>query len=296
MAYSVHLNQISRPDTFPHMPPSTEIKSIIWDESTNQIRALVQYNENETVTLEEVYANKTLDTEAVIATRVLSQNQTTEIILSQIYVTKPNRILVRVTTSDGHDAYKDKIFYEIGLKQVDWDEKTSKIRVVVKNYGDETVTLSEVYVNGALDVSALSNPKILGRNQEAVIALSGTFTDTHTPIPIKVMSLEGVAAERSDPIYGLWIQSINWNNKTGKIIAYVYDKKGYEGVRDGEVSCVYVNGTMDSSATIDEDRSFWTITLSTTYEHNPQQLTLKVVTSQGSYGELTMRPPNEYHH
>ena len=126
--------------------------------------------------------------------------------------------------------------------------------------------------------------------------LSGSFTDTHTPIPIKVMTLEGVSAQQSDPIYGLWVQSINCNSNTGKIIAYVYDQ-GYEGMGDGEVSFVYINGTLDSSAKV-ENRGddFWSITLSKTYENNPQQLTLKIITSEGAFGELTMQPPNEYHH
>jgi len=125
-------------------PTPTEIKSINWDESTCQIRVLVEYTGDGTVTLEEVYANETLDAEAVIATRVLSKGQTAEIILSETYVTKPTQITVRVATSDGLDAFKAKIFYAIWLEQVDWDERTSKIRVVVKNSGDETVTLSEV--------------------------------------------------------------------------------------------------------------------------------------------------------
>lgn len=273
----------------------TRIKSINWDESSSKIRVLVEYTGNETVTLEEVYANGTLDTKAVIATRVLSQNQTTEIVLSETYFTKPMAITVRVVTSEELDAIMTKTFYAIGLKQVDWDEKTGKIRVVVINYGDETVTLNEIYVNEILDVSALPNPKILLSGQEAVITLSETFMDTHTSIPIKVMTLEGVADERSDPIHGLWIQSINWNANTGKINAYVYSN-GYEGVGNGKVSWVYVNGTADSSATIftHPTGDVWTVTLSKTYPTNPQQLTLKVVTSDGVFGELTMRPPNEF--
>ncbi len=272
-----------------------KIKSINWDESTNQIRALVEFNGIGTLTLEDVYANETLDAEAVIAARVLSHNQTTEIILSETYVTKPMRITVRIVTSDGFESDRTKIFYAITLSEVHWDERTSKISVVLKNSGDETVTLSEVYVNRTLDVLALPNPKILESNQEAEITLSGTFMDTHTPIPIRVMTLEGAVDERSSPIYGLWIQSINWNSNTGKIIAYVYSR-GYEGAGEGRISYAYVNGTKDSSATIENrGNDFWAITLSKIYANNPQQLTLKVVTSEGAFGELTMRPPNEYY-
>jgi hypothetical protein len=271
----------------------TEIKSINWDESTGQIRVVVEYTGNGTVTLEEVYSNDTLDAEAAIATRVLSKGQTTEIILSETYVTKPTQITVRVTTSDGYDAFKTKTFYAITLEQVDWDEKTGKIKVVVKSYGDEALTLSEVYVNGTLDASALPSPKILRKNQEAAVTLSGTYMDTHTAIPIKVMTLEGAADERSAPIYGIWIQSINWNHNTGEIVAYVYSN-GYENV---DVSGVHVNGTLDAAATIStssQTNVMWTILLSKTYMNNPPDFTLKVVTSDGASAELTSWHLNEF--
>ena len=271
----------------------TEIKSINWDASTGQIRVLVGYTGNGTVALEDVYANETLDAEAAIGTRVLSKGQTTEIILSETYATKPTQIKVRVATSDGLDAFKIKTFYAITLEQIDWDKKTSKISVVVKNYGYETVTLSEVYVNGTLDSSAMPNPKILRKNQETAITLSGTYMDTHTAIPIKVMTLEGAADERSAPIYGIWIQSINWNHNTGEIVAYVYSN-GYENV---DVSGVYVNGTLDAAATIStssQTNVMWTIILSKTYMNNPPDFTLKVVTSDGASAELTSWHLNEF--
>ncbi|WGM90107.1 MAG: hypothetical protein IAX21_02530 [Candidatus Bathyarchaeota archaeon] len=289
------LNRLLTPDRLPDIvtPLPTEIKSINWDENNHQIKVIVENTINDTVTLIEVYSNETLDSEAVIATRVLSQNQSTEIILSQKYITKPNRITVRITTSGEIDAYKSKIFYEIGLNQVDWDEKTGKIKVVVRNSGDETVTLSEVYADGARDVSALPDPIILESQQETTVSLTGTFMDTYTPIPIKVVTIEGISAEVSKSIYGLWIQSINWNSNEGKIVAYVYED-GYEGAGDGEVAYVYVNGTIDSSATIHDGDGVWNISLSATYVNKPQQITLKVVTTKGAFGEMTMSPPNEY--
>ncbi len=270
----------------------TEIKSINWDESAGQIIVLVEYTGNGTVTLKEVYVNETLDAEAALATRVLSKDQTAEITLSKTYVAKPTQITVRVATSDGLDAIKTKVFYAIWLEQVNWDQSTSKIRAVVRNSGDETVTLSEVYVNGTLDASALPSPQILRRGREAVITLSGTYMDTHTSIPIRVMTLEGAVGECSSPIYGIWIQSINWNHNTGEIIAYVYSN-GYEDVM---VSGVFVNGTLDAAATIwtHPTNSVWTITLSTTYADNPPYLTLKVVTANGAFAELASWHPNEF--
>ena len=256
------------------------------------IIVLVEYTGNGTVTLKEVYVNETLDVEAALATRVLSKDQTAEITLSKEYVAKPTQITVRVATSHGLDAIKTKVFYAIWLEQVDWDHSTSKIRVVVRNSGDETVTLSEVYVNGTLDASAMPSPQILRRDREAVVTLSGIYMDTHTSIPIEVMTLEGAVGECSSPIYGIWIQSINWNHNTGEIIAYVYSN-GYEDVR---VSGVYVNGTLDAAATIwtHPTNNVWTITLSTTYADNPPHLTLKVVTAEGAFAELTSWHPNEF--
>jgi hypothetical protein len=280
-------------DTWPYIetPLPAEIKSVNWDDSTHQIKVTVENIINETVTLGEVYANETLDSEAVIASRVLSQNQTTEIILSQKYVTRPNRIDVIITTNS-LEVYKRKIFYEIGFN-LDWDEKTGKIRVTIQNSGDEPVTLSEVYVKGVRDVSALPNPISLESKNETTIILKETFRDTNTPIRIKVTTIEGIYVEISKPIYGLWIQSINWNSNTGNIVAYVY-KDGYLGTWKGEIAYVYVNGTLDSSATIHDGNGPWTITSSKTYVNKPEQITIKVVTSEGTFGEKTMTPPNEF--
>jgi len=107
----------------------------------------------------------------------------------------------------------------------------------------------------------------LSKDNTAEVTLSGTYTDTHTYIPIKVTTLEGASNERSSPIHGIWIQSINWNHTTGEILAYVYSN-GYEDVT---VSSVYVNGTLDATATIwtHSTNSVWTITLSETFVNNP---------------------------
>jgi len=274
------------------LPRPYKITNLNWDSSTGQIRFLVENTGDEEVTLTEVYVNETLDPDAAIVPQILAPNQMAEIILSKTYVSKPTQITVRVATSDGLDAIKTKVFYAIWLEQVDWDQRTSKIRAVVKNSGDETVTLSEVYVKGTLDASAIPSPLILRRGREAVITLSGTYMDTHTSIPIKVMTLEGAVGECSSPIYGIWIQSINWNHNTGEIIAYVYSN-GYEDVR---VNGVFVNGTLDAAATIytHPTNNVWTITLSTTYTNNPPHLTLKVVTAEGAFAELTSWHPNEF--
>ncbi|MEJ2240885.1 MAG: hypothetical protein P8Y18_01900 [Candidatus Bathyarchaeota archaeon] len=196
------LNLLFRPEISPMMPPqTTKINSINWDENTNQIRVIAEYTGNKTVTLKEVYVNEILDNNAIIANRVLAQNQKTEIILSETYVTKPNKIAIRIATSNGiADFYETKIFYEIAIKQIDWNEKTGKIGIVVRNNGDEPVTLTEINVNGIPDAFVLPSPKILETKQEIEMTLSETFTDTHTPIEIRVLTLEGVSAERSDPI------------------------------------------------------------------------------------------------
>lgn len=269
------------------------IQSITWDESSGKIMVIVENTSNETINLKAVYVNETLDAGATLASRVLSKGQVTEIVLSEKFITSPMRIQVRIVSSDEIDAITTKIFYGISLKEVDWDKTTGKISVVVKNYGDETVTISGIYVNGHLDVSAIPNPKMLQSNEETMVNLSGTFMDTHVDIPIKVVTSEGATDEISKPIHGLWIQSINWNSNTGKITAYVYNN-GYEDVTN--VTYVYVNDTQDPSATIQTHPTgnMWTIILSKTYAENPSQLKLEVTTSDGVFAELNMEPPNEF--
>ena len=270
----------------------TVIKSVDWDENTGQMEVHVEYMGDETVTLVEVYVNGTLDPEASITPRVLSTGQTAKIILSKTYVNEPTQISIRIITSDGRDAFTEKTLFCITLEHVAWDDRTGKIKVAVKNIGYETITLSEVYVNGTLDDAAIPNPIVLSKDNTAEVTLSGTYTDTHTHIPIEVTTLEGASDEKSAPIHGIWIQSINWNRNTGEILAYVYGN-GYEDVT---VSSVYVNGTLDSAATIwpHSTTDFWTITLSETFVNNPSPLTLKVVTADGAFAELTSQHPHEF--
>jgi hypothetical protein len=271
--------------------PSTVVRSVDWNENTGQIRVLVEYLGNETVTLNDVYVNRTLDSQALIVPQVLSTNQTAEITLSKTYIPQPTQITIRVATSDGHDAYFEKFFFAVRLESVVWNESTGKLKVTVKNTGDEEVALSEIYVNAKLDGAAIPNPAVLAANQTVEIALSGTFWNTHTEIPIKISTLEGASDERSSPIYGIWIQSINWNRKTGEIGAYVYSN-GYE--KETTITNVYVNGVLDAKATIRDPRKYpYSVTLSETYAENPPQLTLRVVTAEGAFAELTSHP-NEY--
>ena len=122
------LNILFRPNFIPLMPPqTTKINSITWDENTGQNRVIAEYTGNKTVTLIEVYSNEKLDPDAIIGNQLLSQNQKTEISLSEKYSNTPNRITIRIATLDGFsDFYQTKIFYEIGLKQIAWDKKNKQ--------------------------------------------------------------------------------------------------------------------------------------------------------------------------
>jgi hypothetical protein len=116
------------------------------------------------------------------------------------------QITIRVSTSDGHDASRSTYFFAIRLESVSWDESTGKLKVIVKNTGDEEVTLKQTYVNATLDGAAIPNPMVLAADQEIELALSGTYWDTHADIPIKVTTLEGAYDESSSPIFGIWIR------------------------------------------------------------------------------------------
>jgi hypothetical protein len=67
---------------------------------------------------------------------------------------------------------------------------------------------------------------------------------------------------------------------------------GYE--KETTITDVYVNGVLDATATIRDPRMYpYSVTLSETYAENPPQLTLRVVTAEGAFAELTSHP-NEY--
>jgi hypothetical protein len=87
------------------------------------------------------------------------------------------------------------------------------------------------------------------------------------------------------------IQSIAWDGSTGKIIVYVQNV----GDSDVTLSSVYVNGELDNTAIINpKDLSTADtseITLSGTYTSKPLQITVKVVTVDGTFAEYTKTFP-----
>jgi hypothetical protein len=279
---SIQLNRfdMGRP-RLPWTQP-TEISNVEWDDSTGRISFLVRNTEDKNVTLLEIYVNDTLDAEAAVIPQVLLPNQTAKIVLSKTYDNKPTVINIKITTPDGLGAHISKRFYEIQIDQVEWEESSGKIKLLARNTGDETTTLSEVYVNGTLDDAAIPNNIVLPKLQTTEITLTGTFRDTHTLIPIKVTTLEGASAERSSPIFGVWIGSIGWDNNTGRVWALV-NSNGYE---EFTLNGVYVNGTLDAAATITGSPTVHTVTLSKTYLPGPVQLILKVVTEDGAWYEM----------
>lgn len=282
--------------------PYITIDSYYWDNETGQIKVYVRYirgpmhiesskgDANLTrAVLSQAYMNDTLDDAVSFNPQVIEDNQTSEITFSKRYTTKPTQIKVRVATSSQliSGAELTDPYYAIHLADVDWNSATGKIRVLVKNTGDDDVTLSEVYVNGISDDTTIPNPKVLSADQTFELTLSETYWDTHTQIPIKVSTLEGAADEQSHAIYEVWIQSINWNQQTGAIVAYVYGR-GYEAEKP--ITSVYVNGTLDAAATIHGSQGFYTVTLSANYPYSASPLTLKVVTADGAVAERTQRP------
>ncbi len=273
----------------------TVIRNVDWDANNGQITVLVEYTGNGTVTLNEVYVNGTLDQGAMTAPQVLFAHQTTNIILSKAYFPEPTQIAIRITTSDGKDAYFVEQFFGIRLEQVDWNQSTGFINVLVRNTGHERVRLSGIFLNGTLDATAILAPIALDPRQTIEVILSsgrGKKWDTHVDIPINITTLEGASAEESNPIYRIWIQSVNWNRNNGEVGAYVYSN-GYDP--EVTIAGVYVNGTLDAGASIRPATTappvdIWSITLSKTYVNNPTQMTLKVVTVDGAFDELTKRP------
>jgi hypoxanthine phosphoribosyltransferase len=83
------------------------------------------------------------------------------------------------------------------------------------------------------------------------------------------------------------IQSIAWDSNANKVVVYVQNV-GDSGVT---LSSIYINGELDNSAIISSkdlsEGQTSVITLSETYMSAPTQITVKVVTEDGTFIEST---------
>jgi len=277
---SIQLNRfdMGRP-RLPWTQP-TEISNVEWDDSTGRISFLVRNTEDKNVTLLEIYVNDTLDAEAAVIPQVLLPNQTAKIVLSKTYDNKPTVINIKITTPDGLGAHISKRFYEIQIDQVEWEESSGKIKLLARNTGDETTTLSEVYVNGTLDAAAT----ITGSPTVHTVTLSKTYLPGPVQLILKVVTEDGAWYEMAYPNFRIRIEEINWDNTTGQIRVLVQDMGG----RGVTFNHVYVNGTLDEAATVALAPSIaqmYEVTLSEKYLARPSQVTVKVTTLEGSFDE-----------
>ena len=279
-----------------------EIESVDWDNSTRQIKAYVRNLDTEDITLSQIYVNGALDDKSVIVPQVLSPNQTAEITLSETYAIMPKRVTIKIVLEEDFSGSYKHVFIGLEMLRLDWDENTGKITVLVSNIGDYPyVNFQEVYVNGTLDESAVITQKDIQNPlgfQTYEISLSETYATKPKETQLKIVTTDGLLFELESPSNTHKMEIvpgyIAWFEETGEIRFWVYVP--YAGFLEEELPItfdeVYVNGTLDESATITTVYSSggaesYEVILSKKYTTCPSQVTVKVITDFGEFCEET---------
>jgi len=283
---------------FPHEPipgpimPGLWITNVDWDASTGKIKVLVRNTGAETVALSEVYVNETLDPEASIAPRLLPQKQTAEITLSKTYRIMPKQITVEVHTDDNFRVSRKQTFIGFKMLGLYWNESTGKIRVRVENTGDyPKVNFGKVYVNGTIDDAIVITQDLRdpGEHGKYEIALSRTYLNKPTSMRLRITTVEGTF-ELASPFTGtMTINSIRWDEITGRIkfLVYVPGAHYLDRERDITFDEIYFNCTLDESAVISRNYSeTYEIASSRTCANKPTSISVRVVTDFGAYEEV----------
>ncbi|MEJ2242474.1 MAG: hypothetical protein P8Y18_10085 [Candidatus Bathyarchaeota archaeon] len=175
------------------------------------------------------------------------------------------------------------------IENVIWNETNGQMKAIVRNFGINTYTLSQIYVNGTLDNDCLVVPKVLGPDQTAEITLSKTYTVLPWQISIRVSS-DNHSVSQSFTFIEFKMLRVYWNETTSKINVLVSNTGDYPDVNFGQI---YINGTLDESAVVtqknfqDQSRhQTYDISLSGKYVKKPIKMLLKIVTADGKIFEL----------
>ena len=167
------------------------------------------------------------------------------------------------------------------ITSVSWINQTGQFKVFVQNVAKIPVTLSEVYVNGALDNSAEFTFYEIPAGATSEITLSETYKKAPNELTIKVVSSNGDFWEMRRVLINFQMQRVYWDMGTGQIKVLVKNTGDY---RDINFGLVYVNGTSDNAAVIaltDLAEGIYEITLSGKYLSKPTSLLLTITTEDG---------------
>jgi hypothetical protein len=177
------------------------IQNYEWNKTTGQIKVYVKNAGVDDVILSEVYMNGTLDSAAVFTPKTLVKSQLSVVTLSGGYVSFPNtNTVIRVVTDQGYAA--DITGLELptwiwiggmGMQSgsAEWNSTSRQIKVHLTCGLSGVTVLSDVYVNGTLDASAVFSQRELGFFESAELTLSAEYLIKPDAIEVAVFNTEG---------------------------------------------------------------------------------------------------------
>jgi hypothetical protein len=262
------------------------IQKAEWNDSEGQITVYV-HNSGYPQAIKGISINGKLDQQA-IPNGAIENNQTREIKLSQTYAKMPQKITYQINATKGSIS-GILTFLDFKMLGLYWNDSTQKIEAIVSDSGMlSTVNFGKVYINGVLDSGAI----ISDINDEQIppkvfkISLSGTYPDKPTKMLLEFFA-EGSSFHLESPFNTeMTINLVKWDEKTGLVKFWVYSP--YFNLEGRPVSFdeVEVNGILDNSTIINKEYSHtYEIICSTKYSEAPTQLTIRVMTDNGGFGE-----------
>ena len=268
------------------------IKNVDWNNSTGQIKVIFQNYEKKNITINEIFVNGLIDEKNSNISMVLAPNQTAEIILTETYPTMPKRIRIEFQADNFQSGY-EHIFIDFEMLRVYWNQNTGKINILVTNIGQHPeVNFKEIYINETVDEKAVITKQNFEPSKDQIyeIFLSKTYLNKPKNMQIKIVTTDGTSFELSSPFVdgSMIINSIKWFKETGQIkfLVYIGTASFIEKEQDIKFDKIYVNGTLDENVAVNRIYSeTYEITLSKTYQEQPSEVTVKVLTDYGAIGE-----------
>jgi flagellin-like protein len=93
-----------------------------------------------------------------------------------------------------------KVGKAIMIQSMYYDNSTKNLTVYVQNVGDGAITLSDLYINGILQIGPSGLPNTLAMNQTATVSASFTSFDPSTAVDVKVVCSDGTFTEASQAV------------------------------------------------------------------------------------------------
>ena len=263
-----------------------------WESSTRQLKATISNRWDSTITLSEIYVNGKLDAKFATRPLVLQPEQTVEITLSESYTVMPSSAKLEFQIAEGGYMSTTTRLLGFRLLRVYWNEDTGQVRVIVGDTeGNDELNLSEVYVNGVLDDSAVVTwVPAPGEWGHYGISLSGKYASRPTQMLLE-FTAEGNSFEFSSPFtIDVDFRRLSWDPIDGKVKFEMRIPSAFYIEQEKEINFeVYLNGKRDAGAIVTRraTSSMFDVVLSKTYATCPSQAHVRVVTDFGAYAEET---------